>query len=275
MSSAFKAIVASNLVVVTFSCCVNLKEVNSFALTSQQIMDKNKTVSFGYYDYFHDSAYIYHSMPDHLRDADCHCVAEKKADTIISNECSLLSAYFATLARFADPKYAISVNPLGKSVPAGTYGMVTISDQEANIASGLAIGLSDLFTTEYKSRNLKVFISSYHDSVAPLISLLRIRANTLGARIVNLQIELEHMADSLISYTKDKEVKWPILLSYEQKMKSLSETLVLYQHREKDFEKVLEGGQLIYENAQHLNSKSFKDKMTVLVSDLSLNSNIK
>jgi hypothetical protein len=275
MSSTTKGFAVLVFVVIAFSRCANLKEVNSFAVTSQQIMDKNKTVNWGYYAYFHDSAYIYHSMPDHLRDVDCHCDGEKKADTIITNECSLLSVYFGVLAKFTDSKSAIDVNPLGQAVQAGTYGHMTVSSQESGIVSGLATGLSDLFTTGYKSKKLKIFITSYHDSVAPLISLLKIRANSLAARIVNLELEIDHVADSLISSTDRKDVKWPILFVYERKMKELAETVIVYRHREEDFEKVLAGGQLIFENSQHLNSRDFKQKLKILVSDLTLNANIK
>src|ERR1700694_3717608 len=126
-------------ITLAFSRCVDLKEVGSFATTSQQIMEKNKTVRYGYYDYYSDSAYIYHSMPDNLRDVDCHCDAEKQADTSITNECIILSAYFGKLALFTDPKAAIDVNPLGKSVRAGAYGLITVSKEESNIASALAM----------------------------------------------------------------------------------------------------------------------------------------
>jgi hypothetical protein len=258
-----------------FCRCADLKEVGSFAATSQQIMEKNKTVSYGYYDYYHDSAYIYNSMPADLRDADCHFDAEKQADTSITNECALLSAYFGKLALFTDPKAAIDVNPLGKSVTAGRYGMITISNEESNIASGLATGLSDLFTTTYKSKKLKDFIRNYHDSVAPLIGFLAIRARNIAIRMRSLELEVKHVADSLISHTNQNELKWPILFTYEREMKDLSGIRALYMQREQDFLDVQKGGEFIYQNAAHLRSRDFKKKLKILVSDLILNANIK
>jgi hypothetical protein len=258
-----------------FSGCADLKEVGAFATTSQQIMDNNKTISFGYYDYYHDSAFIYHSMPVNLRDVDCHCDAEKQADTSLANECIILSAYFGKLALFTDPKAAINVNPLGKSVTAGTYGMITISSQESNIASGLATGLSDLFTTTYKLEKLKVFIRNYHDSVAPMIGLLAIRAHNMAIRMRSLQIEVDQVADSLISHTQQPELKWSVLYAYELEIKELSRVRDLYIERERYFRNVMKGGELIYKNADNLHADNFKRELKALVSDFSLNANIK
>src|SRR5579859_1669355 len=139
---------------VVFTRCANLKEVSSFAITSQQIMDRNKSATFGYYAYFHDSAYIYRYLPDHLRDVDCHCDIEKQADAHIASEYSLLSTYFGVLAKFADPRAAINFGPMGNPLPAGAYGHVSISAQEATLTARLATGLSVLVTTRYKEKKV-------------------------------------------------------------------------------------------------------------------------
>ena len=268
----------------TAAGCVNLKEVGSFAKVSQEITDKNKDISYGYYDYLHDSAYIFHSMPDKLWDLDCRCEAVKEADSSLRNECVILSAYFGKLALFADPRSAIDLNPIGRSVNAGAYGSLTITTQEANIAAGLAKGLSDLFTTGYKSRKIKQFIRIYHDSVAPLISLLAIRANSFAGRIGNLQQRLTTDADTLLHRIKKKEerdvnhinlneMRWPIVISYERQMKDLAAIIDLYSHREMDFIRILNAGQLIYQNAENLRSKDFRKKLKDMVSDLALNAN--
>jgi hypothetical protein len=260
-------------VVLTIAGCANLKEVNSFALASKQTLDRNSAAPFGYYTYFHDSAFIYHYLPDHLRDVDCHCDAAKQADAHIANEFSLLSLYFATLARFADPAAAINLIPVGAAVPAGTYGPVTISANEATYASRLAAGLTVLATTRYKAKKIPEFMAVYRDSVAPLITLLKIRADNLSGRIVNLQLQLDRIADSLISFSADKAVRMPVLFVYERQRKELDATLAAYQQRVDDLETVIAGGQLIVDNLADLHSKSFKDKMMSLVNSLALNAN--
>jgi hypothetical protein len=260
-------------VVLSLAGCANLREVNSFAVRSKQVLDKDGAAPFGYYTYFHDSAFIYHYLPDELRDVDCHCDAAKQADAHIASEFSLLSTYFATLARFADPAAEVNFIPVGAAVPAGTYGPVTISTNEAAYASRLAAGLTVLATTQYKAKKIPGFMAAYRDSVAPLIMLLKIRAENLSGRIVNLQLQLDRVADSLIHFSTDKAVRMPVLFVYERQRKELDATLAAYQQRVHDLETIIAGGQLIVDNLGDLHSKSFKDRMMSLVNALALNAN--
>ena len=260
---------------IAFARCADLKEVSAFGLTSQQVMDRNKSATFGYYAYYHDSAFIYNYLPDHLRDVDCHCDAEKTADANIAKEYALLSTYFGILAKFADPKAAINFGPLGAPLPAGTYGHVTVSTTEAGIASGLATGLTALATTEYKAKKIKPFMAAYRDSVAPLLTLLKIRADNIAGKIINLQLQLDRVTDSLITYAAHKEVKMPVLFVYEQKRKELDLTLAAYQQREQELDNIIAGGQLIVDHLDNLHDKNFKDKMMSLVNAIALNANVK
>lgn len=254
-----------------FVRCANVREVNAFALSSRQTLDKQRTEDFGYYAYYHDSTYLYNYLPDHLRDVDCHCDAEKQADAHIAGEYNLLIAYFATLARFADAGASFNFAPIGSPVPAGTYGHVNISAQEASYSAYVAKALSTLTTTGYKAKKIPVFMAEYRDSVAPLITLLRIRADNLAGRMVNLQLQLDRVADSLISYAADRAVKMPVLFVYEQKRRELNATLAHYQQRVHELETIIAGGQLIVDNLDNLHSKSFKDKMMSFVNALALN----
>jgi len=257
--------------VLAFARCANVKEVNAFALSSKQVLDKHHAETFGYYSYYHDSTYLYHYLPDHLRDVDCHCDAERQADAHIANEYALLSTYFATLARFADAGTSFNFAPVGASVPAGSYGRVTITTQEASYATYLATALTTLTTTRYKAKKIPEFMRTYRDSVAPLITLLKIRTDNLAGRMINLQLQLDRTTDSLLNAMPDHAVRMPVLFVYEQKRKELDATLAHYQQRVHDLETMIAGGQLIVDNIADLHSKSFKDKMMSLVNALVLN----
>lgn len=261
----------SLLLAVAFTRCADLKEVESFALASKQVMDKGSSAPFGYSSYSQDSAFIFRYLPDHLRDVDCACDAARQADAHIAGEYALLSTYFAVLAKFADPKAAINFAPMSSSLPAGTYGPVTVTAQEANIAAKLTRALTALVTTKYKAKRIPGFMATYHDSVAPLITLLKIRADNLAGKIGLLQLQLTRVADSLISFAEHTEVKMPVVFVYEQKKKELDATLAAYQQRVHDLETVITGGQLIVDNIDNLHSRPFKDKMVSLVSAISLN----
>lgn len=254
-----------------FAQCANLREVNAFAVSSQRILDRNRTAVFGYASYSHDSTFIFNYLPDHLRDLDCRCDLAKQMDSHIASEYSILSAYFAALARFADPQAFVNFAPMSAPLPAGTYGSVNISVQEATLASRLSTALTALATTGYKAKKIPGFMATYRDSVAPLLVLLKIRADNLSGRIINLQLQLDRVADSLISFAQDKAVKMPVVFAYDAKRKELDATLAAYQARVHDLETIISGGQLIVDNIDKLHEQSFKDKMMSIVNALSAN----
>jgi hypothetical protein len=263
------------LAAVIFTGCADVREIKAFAVTSQQVMDKNRLAPFGYYTYSQDSAMIFDYLPDHLRDVDCPCDAAKRADSNIAREYGLLSTYFAALAKFADPKASINFAPMGAPLPAGKYGSVVISTQEAGIASRLALALTTLSTTRYKAKRIPAFLATYRDSVAPLIRLLRVRADNLAGRIGNLQLQLRRVADSLIGYSERREMKMPVLFAYDAKRKELEATLTAYQQRVRDLDAIIAGGELLVDNIDKLHTKPFREKMMSIVNTLVLNANLK
>jgi hypothetical protein len=270
-SRPLRRICALLLCAAVFGRCANVKEVNSFAVSSRQTLEKQRDEDFGYSAYSHDSTYLFHYLPDHLRDVDCPCEAGKKADAHIASEYNLLSTYFATLARFCDPGASVNFAPMGSPLAAGAYGPINISTQEANYNAYLAKALTALATTRYKTKKIPQFMASYRDSVAPLITLLKIRADNLAGRMINLQLQLDRVTDSLISFSPDRAVKMPVLFVYEQKRKDLDATLAHYRQRVHELETIIAGGQLIADNLDNLHSQSFKEKMTGLVNALALN----
>src|SRR5258708_20942463 len=187
MSLLLKSLGLPLLVAVAFVRCAALKEVNSFALASHEVLEKNRSATFGYYSYSKDSAFIFHYLPDHLRDVDCHCDVAKQADAHIASEYSLLGAYFGSLAKFADPHSSFDLSPMATSLLPGTYGPFSVTLQEYSIASKLTMVLSGLATPHYKARHIPAFMAMYRDSVAPLITLLKIRADNYACPTLNLQ----------------------------------------------------------------------------------------
>jgi CMP-N-acetylneuraminic acid synthetase len=268
-------ILSGCLILAALSGCADLKEINVFALTSHQVMVNNKYISYGYYEFARDTSYIYHPYPGQLLDVDCNCEAQKIRDTFTSDQCQVMVNYFAKLAVFTDPGSAIDAMPVGNALTAGAYGSFAVTREEVTVMNAAATAVSDLFTSGYKEKKMKLFITKYHDSVAPLISYLKIRSAIFGAMLVNMKDFLTKEADSLLTITNKREVKWPILISYEMQKKEIDREIDLYKKREQDFETIIEAGDLIYHNQEDLRNKDFIFKLKTLVNDLSLNAHPK
>ena len=257
------------------SGCADLKEINSFALTSHQVMVNNKNISYGFFEFATDSSYIYHPYPGQLLEVDCNCASQKKLDAFTSDECQVTANYFARLAVFTDPESAIDAMPVGNALAAGSYGGVVITSEETTIMTGLATAVSDVLTSGYKAKKMKLFITIYHDSVQPLISYLKLRSAIFEALLVNMKDFLTKEADSLLTITSKREVKWPILISYELQKKEIDREIDLYKKREQDFETLIKAGDLIYQNQEDLKNKDFIFKLKTVVNELSLNAHPK
>lgn len=273
MNQSCKILVIAILSAALFCRCVDLKEVNAFAVASHQVFATGVPRSFGFYQYCHDSTYIFHYLPKHLRDLDCDCDGGKKADSVLAMEYYNLSLYFAALARLSDPKSSITADTLGNAIKAGTYGPITISTTESGMAASISAALRDLITTGYKSKKKKHILPYYNDSIQYMIGQLKLHAQNIEGRIINLGIEVTHVADSLISYTKNEENKWPMLFSYEQKMAAFDQDLIIYRAIERNIDKIISAQQFICDHIDDLKSESFRKKLATLVSDLKFNAN--
>jgi hypothetical protein len=275
MSRFISPLLLGSFILIGFDSCADLKEINSFALTSQQVMEKNKNISYGYVDYSTDSSYIYHPIPEHLKDVDCTCIQQKKLDELNKEEYQILSNYFAALALFTDPKSSIDLTPAGDAIQSGTYGSITITDQESSIAGGLTTFLTDVLTTGYKSKKIKQFIELYHDSVAPLISFMKLRTGAFTGKVSIMEEKLRTSADLLLRITDKNETKWSVLFTYELQKKELDEKLALYKDCDYDYDKVIAGGDLIYQNINNLQSEDFKKKLKTIIRNLIYNADTK
>jgi len=275
MSKTISQILLAGFVLISLCSCTDLKEINAFALTGQQAMEKGKGISYGFEKYSVDSSYVFHPFPDQLKDVDCTCTQQKKLDVLNKKEYQILSDYFGALALFTDPKSSIDITPVGDAVQSGTYAGITISDDESSITATLSGFLTDAVTTGYKSKKLKQIIKLYHDSVVTLIAFMKLRSDALVGEIENMQEILRTNTDKLLRTADKNETKWSLLFTYELQKKEWDGKLAMYKDFDSDFDKITAGGNLIYQNMNNLKSKDFKKKLNTIIRNLIYNGDTK
>jgi hypothetical protein len=275
MSRLISKILLGCFILVGLISCADLKQINAFAVASHQALEKNKNISYGFVKYAEDSSYIYHPYPDGLGEVDCSCSQQQKLDSINKTEYQALSKYFEALAKFTDPKYSFDLTPVNDAVPSGTYAGITITDEESSIVTTLTGFLSGVITSGYKSRKLQDYIKLYQDSVAPLIAFMKIRSEALGKKIKVMEHQLWNEANGLLRSEHDDKMKWPVLFTYELHKKELDREIEIYSDAVYHLNKVTEGGNLIYQNMEHLKSEEFKKKLNAIIRNLIYNGDSK
>jgi hypothetical protein len=246
-----------------------MKEVRHFGVTCQQGLDKIGAAQYGYYDYCYDSCLVFNRKGDFLRDYDCDCSHGRAFDSVFKNELSILSGYFAGLARLADPSAAISCSPIGNAVHQGTYGSMTISATEAAVTSGLATAATYLFTTGYKDRKIKDIIGLYHDSVNTALMLMMLHLDNLRSKIQLLELGLRQRGDTLVSQAQTPGDKWNLAYAYKQKIWQWDQVITSFNDRFNTLSEIRKGNDELFHRIDQLKSEGSKKSIMDLSGNIS------
>jgi hypothetical protein len=249
--------------------CVPLKEVNLFATTSQKCLEQNSISTYGYREYTFDSCWLYNRSGASLKDFECDDGQAAVFDSLLKNEYAILAAYFAGLAKLADPHTIIDVSPVGGSVKAGTYGSLIITDQESKIAGGIATAATDLLTTHYKSGKLKEIILRYNDSIGLAMESLRLHLDNFRGKFRLMRIELERRCDLLIARSGTEDEKWMVAYIYKEKSKAWTAFLASLDARYDALVKIQKGHAEMAKKVEDLHSESLKKTVLDLAGDIS------
>ena len=249
--------------------CVPLKEVGQFATTAQKNLDQGNATGYGYKDYSYDSCWLYNKAGASLKEFDCDGSQPSVFDSLVKNEYSILSAYFAALAKLADPSTSIDVSPIGGSVKAGTYGSLTITADESGIAGGIAIAATDLLTTHYKSGKIKEVILKYNDSIRLAIENLQLHIDNLRGKIRLMNIELMRHADLLVADSHSDAEKWTVTSVYKQRSKEWAAVVGLFDARYEALTRIQKGHMELAGKVNDLHSESLKKTILDLAGDIS------
>lgn len=249
--------------------CAPMKEVHEFGVTSHDGLDRVGDAAYGYYDYCFDSCLVFAGPGIYLRDFDCDCHHGRDFDTVLKKECRALGAYFAALAKLADPSAAISCAPIGGSIQGGTYGSFTVTATEASIATTIATGASYLLTTGYKDKKIREIIGRYHDSVGMALSLVMLHVDNLRSKIQLLEIGLKQRCDTLMIQAQAPRDKWMVAYAYKQKIMQWDQVLAVFDARYKTLEQVRTGNETIFKRIDQLKSEGFKKTIMDITGNIS------
>jgi hypothetical protein len=245
--------------------CADLKGINKFSVTGSQVLAK--PFPSGYADYCYDSCYVYDTTAVFVSYR-CDCGHAVLHDTAVARESAKLTNYFIALAKLSGSDDIITVDTVAGAVKAGTYGSLTISSTEASVASGVATGIQDLLTVNFKSKHLESNLKTFGPAVdAALTAYLRHLDNVRNKSedmLIKLGTRLANYRDT----SRATENRWAILFAYNQKIADLT-------IRERQFDLLIgqirvvrDGYRQLLADAANLRSKSLKQKLMAFVQNI-------
>ena len=248
--------------------CTSLKEVSAFASTCQQSLDKDNYTGYGHLHYCYDSCYTLNSSGKFAKDFDCNCGPSALLDTLIGSEYEALSAYFAALSKLAGNGSVMNFAPIAGAVTAGTYGKVTITDNEAKAVNALSTVATDLLTTRYKTKKIKEIIIKYNDTIRTALTLLKLHLDNLKSEIQVMNTALGTRTDVLMARAPDDGERWAVIYIYKQKTLEWAGVVADYDKRCQSLDKILKGHMDLDEKVNELGSESLKKSILDLTRDI-------
>jgi hypothetical protein len=263
---------ALKLFIYLFACiallsgCESFKQVGTFTACSQQSL-QSVTLPYGGYKFCEDSCFIRQAPVRNLNSMHCDCRRDSVRDTIILNEFTTLSCYYAALSKLAGTS-TMDFTPIARSLSAGKYGSITITDNEAGIFNKLSIAVTSLVTMEYKSRKLHEFITANDPGVQQAIGILKNQLTNLQIDAGNISREYRIAVRSAIDSTSDKGERLLLVNMYQQKKAQLDAAWSGYENLKKTLDKILDGEKMLAQNSSNLKSKPFTKSILDIAGDI-------
>jgi hypothetical protein len=253
-----------------YTACADLKGINKFAGSSCKTIAQR--FPYGYSDYCFDSCYIYDNStnPEHYP---CDCKTAAAYDTAVIRESGKLGSYFTALAKLSGSADVIKVDTLGAVVTAGTYGSLTISSTEASVASGVATGIQDLLTVNFKSKHLTANLQTYGNAVDSSLAAYIRHLEALDGQTTNLIIYLNTRLIAYRAVTAPGPERFSVVAVYNQKMRELTGRQAGFKNLISQIQLIRSGYHQLVINAGDIRSKNLKQELLAFANNISYLSN--
>jgi hypothetical protein len=162
----------------------------------------------------------------------------------------------------------IDFTPVAKSLSAGKYGSITITNNEAGIFNKLGLAATSLVTLEYKSRKLREFITEYDPRVQEAIGILKNQLVNLQLDATNINREYKYTIRSAIDSAGDKGERLLLVNMYQQKKAQLDAAWSGYENLKNMLDKILEGERILAQNTSDLKSEPFRKSILTVAGDI-------
>ena len=253
--------IATLLLTIGLSSCVNLKYVNNFSSASLNSIKKFETISYSFKQCCLDNCLNKKINNLNLDTEDCDCKLDEKADSVTLILYNAIKGYFDGLDNLSDNELTnYKMDGLTKALNEGNFGSIKIEKKQVDAYSNISKVLLRAFTNEYRKNKIKGYVTEANEPVKVLIACLDL--NLSGNLTGKLNLQKQRIQSYYFDLTKD-----PTLSSFEKRqvVKDYYQQLAVIEARQNElctFSKALkiiaEGHQKLALNIDNVNSAELK-----------------
>lgn len=263
---------ASPALVLLAAGCADLKGVNRFVVSGSKTIAQPFPYAYG--EYCFDSCYIFDASGG-VGNYPCDCSVPVTYDTAVTREAGKLSNYFLALAKLSGSAEVINVDTLAGAVTAGKYGRWTISSTDAQVASGVATGIQDLLTANFKSKKITANLHQFGNAVDSSLDAYITHLTNLDSLTRFLLIYLETQLVGYRATAAPGPERWAVLYAYNEKIKDLTGRHAQFSNLIRQVQLIRDGYHQLTLNADAVKSKPLKQHLLALVNNITYLSNSK
>jgi hypothetical protein len=257
---------AAYLILVIFqaTACINLKEINHFSAEAIKGMQMYESMEFGFETQCRERC-IWEAMDQFeiRRELLCDCSTHHLADSITLHLYNALHSYWDGLYQLSDnhlTRYDLSAT--SEAVQAGTFGEISISEEQVNAYQKIAELLFRAGTEGYRRRKIDRYLHEANDDIQVLSEKIAFVLESNLAGLLELEKERWYtyyrelgFSDNLSDYEKGRAI-----MAYYDVLREIDLKLSQTQILAASFRKMAEGHQILANADRKLSQKDLRDR---------------
>ena len=193
------------LIALAATGCVNLRHIAEFSEASQEGMVQYEELTPSFSGICRQDCQQEQVRKMDIRQADCACAENQKADSITRVIYATVSDYFQGLSDLSQNELtAYRTDGFTQALTAGDFGPLKLEESDVRAYSDLSTLLLRAFTDGFRRKKLQQYVVEAHGPLVKLLSLLEL--NLAGNLRAKLEVQKEALEGYYFDFVMDKQL---------------------------------------------------------------------
>lgn len=256
------------LVILVFSGCINIQNINNYANSSVSSLEKFQSLPFSYTENCTDRCLMNNIDSSLIKRSDeCNCRLYIKADSISNLIINYIRLYFVCIANISDknsnnitylPIYtSLTENTYGTTNAEGNFKGIKISHSDVGAVDTLLSAMSNTLLNIYKIKKLKLFITQSNPSLQIILTKLKVITNNLNNELsFREEVIYSHYRKLVLTNVISAFEKEKIVVDYYNQLNTIENKKAQMSLFSTSLDIIADGHQKLFENKEKLTAVS-------------------